>query len=233
MHERGALQFLAVGAGAHRDGGAHQVPQLVEGAGAHGAAGADDGDVVTELFDLGEDVAGQQHRRAAVGDLLDALLKRLLHQRVQARRRLVENVELGVGGKRGDDRHLLPVALGVGARLLVRVEFEALDQLVASARVDAVAAQPGQKVDGLQAGQVGPQCHIAGDVGDPAVQRHRVAPRIAAEQSDGAAVGAQQAEQHADGGGLAGAVRSEKPGDVTGRDGQIEAVERLGPPERL
>ena len=33
------------------------------------------------------------------GDLLDALLKRLLHQRIQARCRLVEDVELGVGAR--------------------------------------------------------------------------------------------------------------------------------------
>ena len=38
-----------------------------------------------------------------LGDLVDALLKRLLHQRIQARGRLVEDVELGVGGERRDD----------------------------------------------------------------------------------------------------------------------------------
>ena len=46
----------------------------------------------------------------------------------------------------------------------------------------AVATQPGQEVDGLQAGKVGPQRHIAGHVGDPPVQRHRVVPGITAEQ---------------------------------------------------
>ena len=100
-------------------------------------------------------------------------------------------------------------------------------------RVSSVAAQAGQKVDGLQTGQVCPQRHIAGHVGDPAVQCDRVAPRIAAEQPHGSAVGAEQAEQHADGGGLARAVRPEKAGDVTWRDGQVEAVERLGTAERL
>ena len=85
----------------------------------------------------------------------------------------------------------------------------------------------------LQAGEVGPQRDIAWDVGDPAVQRHRIAPRVAAEKSDGAAVGAQQAEQHANGGGLARAVRAEEAGDVTGRDRQVQPVERLGAAERL
>ena len=173
-------------------------------------------------------MTGQQHRSAALGHLLDTLLKCLLHQRVQTRGWFVENVELGVGGERGDDRHLLPIALGVGAGLLVGVEFEALDQLVAPAGVDAVAAQPGQKVDGLQAGQVGPQRHIARDVGDSAVQLNGVVPRVAAEQPHGSAVGPQQAEQHADRRGLTRSVRSEESGDISRRDHQVEAVECLG-----
>ena len=85
----------------------------------------------------------------------------------------------------------------------MRVEFEPLDQLVAASGVHAIAPQTGQKVDRLKTCEVGPQRHIAGHVGDPPVQCDRVAPGIAAEQSDGAAVGAQQAEQHPDGGGLA------------------------------
>src|SRR5258708_28044493 len=35
-----------------------------------------------------------------------------------------------MGGERGHDGRLLPVAIRVGARLLVRVEFEPLDQLI-------------------------------------------------------------------------------------------------------
>ena len=114
------------------------------------------------------------------------------------------------------------------------IEFEPLDQLVAAPNVDStVTAQPRQEVDGLQTGEVGPQRDIAWDVGDPPVQRHRIAPWVAAEQPDGAAVGAQQAEQHADGGGLTRAVRAEEAGDVTRRDSQIQTVECLGVAERL
>ncbi len=147
---------------------------------------------------------------------------------------------VAMGARRDGGAHEVPqlgegagLALGVGACLLVRVEFEALDQLVAAPGVYPVASQPCQEVDGLHAGQVGPQRHIAWHVGDPAVQRHRVAPGIATEQPHGPAVGAQQSQQHADGGGLARAVRAEEAGDITGRDGQVEAVERLGAAERL
>ena len=68
--------------------------------------------------------------------LLYAGLKSLFHQRVQARRGLVEDVELGVGGEGRDDRDLLPVSLRIGASLLVGIEFEPLDQLVAAPNVD-------------------------------------------------------------------------------------------------
>jgi hypothetical protein len=57
---------------------------------------------------------------------LDALAEDLLHQRVQARGRLVEDEQLDVGRERRDQRHLLPVALGVGAAFLRRVEVEPL-----------------------------------------------------------------------------------------------------------
>ena len=71
VHVRILLQRMGVGAGAHRDGGPHQVSQLLERARFHRAAGADDRDVVAELLHLGEDVTGQQHRGTEVGDLFD------------------------------------------------------------------------------------------------------------------------------------------------------------------
>ena len=65
------------------------------------------------------------------------------------------------------------------------------------------------------------------------MQLDRVAPRVAAEQPDRAGVGAQQAEQDADGGGLAGAVRAEEAVHLSGGDRQVEPVEGLGGAEGL
>ena len=76
---------------------------------------------------------------------------------------------------------LLPVALGVGAALLARVELEALQQLVAALAVES-AAQPAEQVDHLAAGEVRPQRDVARHVREPPVQRGGVAPRVAAEQ---------------------------------------------------
>jgi hypothetical protein len=91
---------------------------------------------------------------------VDALLERRLHQRIQARGRLVQQEQLGVRRERGDERDLLPVALGVGAGLLARVEVEALQQLGAALGVQATA-QPAEQVDGLASGQVRPDQILA------------------------------------------------------------------------
>ena len=163
------------------DRGARHAPQLLQRAALLRPAGADDAHPVAERFDLGEDVARQQHGPSLGLDLADAVLEDRLHQRVEARRRLVEDEQLGARRERRHETDLLTVALRVGARLLGRVELEALEQLVATSRVE-VAAQPAEQIDDLAAAQLRPERHVAGHVREPPVQRDRVAPRVAAEQ---------------------------------------------------
>ncbi len=214
------------------DGGAGEVAHLGEGAGLHRAAAPDDRDPVGQLLHLGQDVAGQQHRPSGLLGLADHVLEDDLHQRVQARGGLVEQQQLGVGGQRGDDGDLLPVALGVGPALLARVQVEPLDQLVPAAPVDA-AAQPREQVDGLATAQVGPQLDVARHVGETLVRLDGTVPRVQAEHAHGAGVGPQQTEQDPQGGGLAGPVGAEEAVHLSGTDGQVESVEGAGGAERL
>ena len=116
--------------------------------------------------------------------------------------------------------------------LLGGVELEALEQLVAPLRVE-VAAEPAEQVDDLAAAQLRPQRHLARHVREPPVQGDRVAPRVAAEQPDGAGVGAEHPEQDADRRGLARSVRAEEAVDLAGADLEIEPVERPGGAEGL
>ena len=81
----------------------------------------------------------------------DARGEDLLHQRVQAGGRLVEDQQVRRRCERGDQGDLLPVALGVGAALLGRVELEALQHLGPARVVDRGAAHPQQQVDHLAA----------------------------------------------------------------------------------
>ena len=231
-HPRYGVQVggLRVGLGDHRR--ARQVTQLGQRAVLHGPTGAQDADPVAERLDLGQDVAREQHRAAGAGLLAHALREHRLHQRVEARGGLVEQQQLDVGGERGDQRHLLPVPLAVAAAAPGRVEVEALEQVRAAARVDA-APQPAEQVDDLAAGERRPQVDVAGHVGQPAVQRRRVAPRVAAEQPHRAGVRPQQAEQHPDRGRLAGAVGPQEAVHLAGADLEVQPVEGDGAAEGL
>src|SRR5439155_19499693 len=114
--------------------------------------------------------------------------------------------------------------LGVHARLLGRIELEALEKLVPPPPVE-VAAEPTEEIDDLSPAEVRPQAHLAGYVRETAVQRHRVAPWITAEKRDAPCVGAKEAKQDSDGRGLARAVGSEKAVDLACLNLQIEPVQ--------
>src|SRR3954453_8283816 len=68
---------------------ARQVAQLLQRAGFDGLAVADDAHAVAQRLDLGEDVAGEQDGAALLALVLHAPAEDLLHQRVEAGRRLV------------------------------------------------------------------------------------------------------------------------------------------------
>lgn len=98
--------------------GTPEVPQFVERARLYRPAIADDGDSFGERLDLGQDMAGLQHRApTALLAFFDHLEEDLLFHRIQPRRRLVENQQFHVGGQRGNECDLLSVALGVGVPL--------------------------------------------------------------------------------------------------------------------
>ncbi len=177
-------------------------------------------------------MAGQQDRAARLLRLGDRPLEDDLHQRIQACRGLVEQQQLDVRDQRGDQRDLLPVALRVGAGLLGRIQIEPLAQLGAARAIQS-AAEPGEQVDGLAAGQVRPEVDVAGDVGQSAVQCDGIAPRVAAEQPHRTRVGAQQAEQDPHRGGLARSVGAEEAVHLAGCDCQVQSVQGAGTAERL
>jgi hypothetical protein len=92
--------------------------QLVEGAVLDDPSLPDDADAVAERLELGQDVAGQEDRSAALPELADVLFEAGLHQRIEPRRGLVQQIQLHVAGERRDQSDLLSVPLRVGPRLL-------------------------------------------------------------------------------------------------------------------
>ena len=131
---------------------AGQVAQLGEAAGVDDPARPHDAHPVAGPLDLAEDVARQQHGAAVGPQVGELALEDLLHERVEAGGRLVEDEQRHVAGEGRDEGDLLPVALGVGLALLGLVELEALDEAAAPLLVDA-AAQPAEQVDDLAAAE--------------------------------------------------------------------------------
>src|SRR5262245_24068412 len=186
---------------------------LLQGSALLRAPQPNDAQAVAEGLDLGQDVARKQHGPALGPDLPDAVLEDGLHQGVETGRRLVEEKEFGVGGERRHQANLLAIPFGVGSRLLGRIELEALEKLIPPSQVE-VAPEAAEEIDDLAPAEVRPQAHLARHVRETAVQRDSVAPRVTAEKRDLARVGAKQAEQDADGRGLARTVGSEETVDL-------------------
>ena len=103
----------------------------------------------------------------------DALLEDRLHQRVEPGRRLVEQQQLDVGRERR--RPARPSAGCPWSRCGAFFVGSSSKRSSSSARrvgSRPPRSRPSRSID-LAAGEVGPQGHVAGHVGEPAVQRRR------------------------------------------------------------
>ena len=210
--------------GLRGDRGSGEVPQLVERALLHDPPQSDDAQPVAQRLDLGQDVAGEQHRSPLGLHLADAVLEDRLHQRVESG----ASVRRGGAARRPTPgpRPMRPSAGSLSSRS--RSSWSGRAGTVREARPAApveVASQATEQVDNLPAGQVRPQTDLAGHVRQPAMQLDGVAPGVLPQQFDLAGVGSKQAKQDANGRGLARAVRAEKPVDLAGLDRQVETVE--------
>ena len=143
--------------GVDRQGG--QVTHLGQRAHLDELASAQDRHPVAEGLHLAQDVRGQEHRLPPPARLGDTLAEGLLHQRIQTGGRLVENQQVSPRTERGDQKHLLPVALGVGPDPLGRIKLEPSGQLVPAARVD-LPLDAAQQVQRLAPGQPRPQVRL-------------------------------------------------------------------------
>ena len=119
---------------------------------------AHDGDARAELVHVAEDVRVEEHRLAALVQVLDDALDLDAADRVEPGHRLVEQHELGVVDERLGDADALQHALGVlaqvrvGGALQTDVPEQGLDALAPAARVEA--EQPRAEPEELAAGEV-------------------------------------------------------------------------------
>src|SRR6266511_447276 len=176
---------------------------------------ADDADPVGRVLHLGQHVRGHEDGLAGGPGLAYQLLELLLHERVQAAGRLVEDEQLRVVHERLYQADLLLVPLGQGADLPGGVQLEPLGQLgdpLLGYPAAGVAEEPKQLVDPVPA----VEAQLAGQVPDPPPDRHPLAARVGAEHAYPATGGPDEVEHQPDRGGLAGAVGAEEAEDLPG-----------------
>ena len=200
-------------------------------------AAVDHGDPVGELVGLVEVLRAEQDRGALRDERADDVPDLVARARVEARRRLVEEHELG----RDDDARgdIDPPAHAAGVVLhepTGRVgQPEGVEQLVRprARLLGPVAEQPAEQDEVLAAGEVVvDRGQLAGQA-DERPHLVGLADDVVPEHARVAGVRAQERREHADRRRLAGAVGSEHPIDGAARDREVDAVDGAGLPEAL
>ena len=110
---------------------------------AHDAALLDEHDAVAGRLDFAQQVRVEEHRRAARAQLADDVAHEQAAERIEARRRLVEEDERGLVEQRLGEADALQHALAVAAQLAVGgvEQVDAREQLV-DARLERRARSP-------------------------------------------------------------------------------------------
>jgi hypothetical protein len=147
---------------------------------------------------------------------------------------LVEDQEPGLAQQARRDAEALAHAVGVASDLAVGAvdEVDGGQHLLDQARPRA-SVQAGEALQVLPAGEVGVEAGRLDEAGDAPEHGGPVAVPGAAEDAQGAGVGPDQAEEHAQERRLARAVGAEDAVDLPGRDPDRDAVDGAHGPEGL
>src|SRR6478609_1390157 len=203
---------------------------------------AHDPDVRADLLDLGEQVGRHEHGRAAVRELAHQVPHLAGALRVEAVGRLVQHQQVARLQQRGGEaepllhaERVLPVRLG-------RRRAET-DPVQGGVGAPAAGARVGGGVAGVQprevraAREVRVERRALDQRADPGQHARGLLRHRGAEQPGAPRGRVREAQQHADGGRLAGPVRPEEPvhgaaghGQVETVDGDLAAPEPLGQP---
>ena len=180
---------------------------------------------VDDFQRLAHVMVGDQHADAAVLEMADQVADFAHRDRVDAGQRLVEQDVAGLGGQRPGDLH--PAPLAAGQRQRGRAA-EMADAEFGQQFVEHLVAPVGVGLDHLQrrhdvlfdiqaAEHAGFLRQVADAEAGAAV--HRQQGDVVPVQADRAGVRADQADDHVEGRGLAGAVRAEQPDRLAAPDG--------------
>jgi hypothetical protein len=197
--------------------------QLLGGAEHLHVGGGQHDQVVADPFQVGEQVGGEHHGQALLGDRAHEGLQELAAgQRVQAGQRLVEQQQLpppGQGQRQGDLGTLPPGQL---ADLPVERDRESFQPAAGAGLVEAGVelAAEGQVLGG---GEVAVHGGVLGHEPHPGEQAGIA--RSVVQHPDAAGGGREQADGEVQQGGLAGAVGAHQGGDAAPGHGQVAVLE--------
>ena len=185
-------------------------------------------DARAHLQGLTHIVVGQQHAHPALGEAGEMVGDAGRGAGVEAGEWLVDEQHSGGTGKGADELDAASLAAGEGLAAGGREggEVEVSEQ-VGPALGSGGAGQVAQAgVDVFGDGEAAEDGGLLRHVAEPGARAapERVAGNVAAVEADLAALGAQQAREHAEGGGLAGAIGAEQADDLAERDAEREVV---------
>jgi hypothetical protein len=196
------------------------------------ATGADDVAAVGDLERFADLVVGDQDRDVLVAQSADDLLDAGDGNRVDARKRLIQEDDLGVGDEAAGDFQpaAFPAGKRHGQRLSQVGDVELFEQLVTSLQpllaVDSQHLHHAQQI--LFDRELAEHAGFLGEVSHPAVACpavHGPVGHVDATESDLAFVGFDHAAGHAEAGGFSGAIGSQQPDDFAGLDTKIDSVD--------
>src|SRR5262249_13158281 len=200
--------------------------KLAEWALGQQAAGLDYADAIDQPLRYVEDVRGENDGAAGPRAVVQQVLDLARDRRIEAGQRFVEDQQPGIVQERAGERRLLFHAARktLAALVAVRPQVEALEQLLARS-LDALRVHAPEAADAGEAfdrRELVVEQRLVRHPGDHALGRRRVGERVDAEDLDRARVGGEQADDHAQRGGLAGAVGAEQPVELARADRQVE-----------
>ena len=192
------------------------------------AAGIEDGDGVA-IFGLCHEMRGDDDRDAGLGERRDALPELAPRQGIGAAGRLVEEQDLRLVQQRRRHGQALLVAARqlpareVNERLQLELGQRPFDAFVPLRPAQAIGAR--EKIQVLADRELRVEREFLRHVADVLARRCACGAQVEPGDAQGARRGRKQPAQHAEGRGLAGAVRAEKTEDLAAPDPETDVVD--------
>ena len=202
-------------------------PQLFERAFGDEPAVGDDADAVGHALGDFKNVRGHDDGAAGAHAFAQDAFDLARGAGVEPGQRFVENDQPRLVNERAGQRHFLPHALGetFAAFLRMRRELEPVQKLLRArlGKRRREAPQSGDEFEILSRRELVVDHRLIGNPRHQPLRRNRIGERVDAGDADAAGVGPQQAGDHAQGRGLAGAVRAEQRIKLAGANIQVRA----------